>query len=171
MINKSSKSSSSNDKGTVDSPISAGVDGTQSATGIHHPKEQSDTSYFEWMLTPRCPGKTSPSSTSSSPSWYGVTLDGRTLSTPMGQKLAVPSKSLAYMIAAEWDAQTKQLQPTNMPFMTLACTTLDQAALHPHVYREEALKYLPTDTVSDQWQCYHKCYLFVIFISVHCLTL
>ncbi|KAL3924002.1 MAG: hypothetical protein SGILL_001314 [Bacillariaceae sp.] len=50
------------------------------------------------------------------------------------------------MIAAEWDSQTQQLQPTNMPFMTLACTVLDQAAFHPQHYQDEALKYLPTDT-------------------------
>jgi hypothetical protein len=91
VINKSSKFSSSNDKETVNSPTLVGVDGSQSATGVHHPHEQSDTSYFEWMLTPRCHGKTSPTSTSSSPSWYGVILDGRTLKTPMGQTLSVPS--------------------------------------------------------------------------------
>ena len=65
----------------------------------------------------------------------------------MGQKLAVPSERLAYAIAAEWDAQTKQLQPANMPFMTLACTALDQVAHYPDVYREQALNFLPTDTV------------------------
>jgi ATP synthase mitochondrial F1 complex assembly factor 2 len=159
--NRRSGQSTSNDKDatataqdTVASPISAGVDGTQSATGVRHIPENavngssSQMSNFQWMLTPRRPGESVVSSISSSNdiSWYGVTLDGKTLSTPMGQKLALPSQSLAYMIAAEWDAQTTRLQPTNMPFMTLACTVLDQAALHPHVYREEALKFLPTDT-------------------------
>jgi ATP synthase F1 complex assembly factor 2 len=156
---KAASSKNHNGLKRIESPISAGVDGTASATGVHHipqnahknersrPEEEiSDASFFQQMITPRPPGKNS-STSSKSPSWYGVTLDGRTLSTPMGQKLAVPSKSLAYMIAAEWDAQTTRLQPSNMPFMTLACTTLDQAAFHPHVYRDEALKYLPTDTV------------------------
>lgn len=80
--------------------------------------------------------------------WFGVTLDGRTLKTPMGQTLALPSQHLAYAIAAEWDAQEKILKPSQMPLMTLACTTLDQAAAHPDVYRKEALRYLPNDTVS-----------------------
>lgn len=64
----------------------------------------------------------------------------------MGQTLAVPSETLAYMIAAEWDSQTKELQPSNMPLMTLACTALDQAAHQPQFYRDTALNYLPTDT-------------------------
>jgi ATP synthase mitochondrial F1 complex assembly factor 2 len=143
---------------TIANPISAGVDGTQSATGVHHVKSEnpiskedgtvSHRSNLEWMLTPRLPGETTSSHAPSltNISWYGVTLDGRTLSTPMGQKLAVPSQALAYMIAAEWDAQTTRIQPTNMPLMTLACTVLDQAAYHPQVYQQEALKFLPTDT-------------------------
>lgn len=65
----------------------------------------------------------------------------------MGLPLAVPSKHLAFAIAAEWDAQKKFLQPTQMPLMTLTCTALDQAAMHPNVYREQSLSYLPTDTV------------------------
>jgi ATP synthase F1 complex assembly factor 2 len=65
----------------------------------------------------------------------------------VGLPLAVPSKHLAFAIAAEWDAQKKYLQPTQMPLMTLTCTALDQAAMHPSVYREQSLSYLPTDTV------------------------
>ena len=107
------------------------------------------------MLTPRLPGEEPTISNESAydsncyTSWYGVTLDGRKISTPLGQTLAVPSETLAYMIAAEWDSQTKQLQPSNMPLMTLACTVLDQAAFHPQFYRDAALKYLPTDTVRE----------------------
>jgi ATP synthase F1 complex assembly factor 2 len=129
---------------SVESPISAGVDGTNSASGVHKLSSSSDISY---MLSPRTPGTTE--SPEIKPRWFGVTLDGRTMKTPMGQKLAVPSERLAYAIAAEWDAQTKRLQPANMPFMTLACTTLDQVAHHPQVYREQSLNFLPTDTVSE----------------------
>lgn len=131
---------------TVKSPISAGVDGTDSASGVHQLSSSSSTpSSLQWMLSPRRPGTTE--TTNNKEKWFGVTLDGRAISTPMGQKLAVPSERLAYAIAAEWDAQTKQLQPANMPFMTLACTALDQVAHHPDVYREQALNFLPTDTV------------------------
>ena len=149
-IKKTSTAKSSNDESDrVASPISAGVDGTQSATGVHHIPESTKSSSIVRALTPRFPGKEPPSNgtKTNTTSWYGITLDGRKVSTPMGQTLAVPSEALAYMIAAEWDSQTKELQPSNMPLMTLACTALNQAAIHPQFYRDSALQYLPTDTV------------------------
>jgi len=132
---------------TIENPISAGVDGTDSASGVHRPKTTNGATdiHLEYMLTPRSPGGSS--SSTNSPKWFGVTLDGRILKTPMGKTLAVPSETLAYAIAAEWNGQDKYLKPTDMPLMTLACTALDQAADHAHVYREQALRFLPTDTV------------------------
>ena len=130
---------------TVESPISAGVDGTDSASGVHRPTTGITESHLEYMLTPRSPG--SSHNPNSQPQWFGVTLDGRILKTPMGKTLSVPSETLAYGIAAEWNAQEKYLKPTDMPLMTLACTALDQAAEHAQVYREQALQFLPTDTV------------------------
>lgn len=132
---------------TVASPISAGVDGTDSASGVHHPTTHHSDNHLEDILTPRSPGS---SHRSQQPQWFGVTLDGRILKTPMGKTLAVPSETLAHGIAAEWNAQEKHLKPTDMPLMTLACTTLDQAAYHPHVYREQSLRFLPTDTVGKK---------------------
>ena len=148
---KKISAASDGESDTVASPISAGVDGSQSATGVHHIPEDTKTSSLEQALTPRYPGTEGASSSSDgkNTSWYGITLDGRKVSTPMGQTLAVPSETLAYMIAAEWDSQTKELQPSNMPLMTLACTALDQASVHPQFYRDAALQYLPTDTVSE----------------------
>lgn len=136
---------------TVASPVSAGVDGTQSATGVHHIPQDTKTSSLEQALTPRIPGENARDNTNGI-SWYGVTLDGRKVSTPMGQTLAVPSETLAYMIATEWDSQETDIQPSSMPLTTLACTALDQAAVHPQFYRDSALKYLPTDTVSKPMQ-------------------
>lgn len=134
-----------NNHDTVQSPISAGVDGTDSASGVHRPLSSASSTYQQ-MLCPRPPG----SVTSTTPArWFGITLDGRTVQTPMGQKLAVPSETLAYMIAAEWDTQDTKLRPVNMPLMTLACTALDQVAHHPDVYRQQSLRFLPTDTVSS----------------------
>ncbi len=141
---KSINSSSSKDD-RVASPVSAGVDGTQSATGVHHIPQDTKTCSLEEFLTPRLPGQEFEADNNTK--WYGITLDGRKVSTPMGQTLAVPSETLAYMIAAEWDNQRKDIQPSNMPLMTLACTALDQAAIHPQFYRDAALQYLPTDTV------------------------
>ena len=141
----------------IPSPISAGVDGTESATGVHYIPGDKKSLCLERILSPRCPGEElstadeNDKGRNSNKSWYSITLDGRKVSTPMGQTLAVPSKTLAYMIAAEWDSQTKELQPSNMPLMTLACTALDQVAMHPQFYRDSALQYLPTDTVRIFW--------------------
>ena len=150
----SSSSSTTASSESIPSPISAGVDGTQSATGVHHiPEDGRKSLSFEQIITPRCPGEEpkmndeNDNKNSQKTSWYGITLDGRKVSTPMGQTLVVPSETLAFMIAAEWDSQTKELQPSNMPLMTLACTALDQTAMHPQFYRDAALQYLPTDTV------------------------
>lgn len=148
-------------KNNVDSPISAGVDGTQSASGIHHiPRKKrmnkntndnsddSSSSSLLEMLEPRLPGEVwSNENANDKVDWWGVTLDDKLISTPMKQTLVVPSKTLAVMIAAEWDDQSSRgIQPSNMPFMTLACTALDQAVNHPQVYRDEAIRYLRSDT-------------------------
>ena len=126
-------------------PISAGVDGSQSASGVDHLLQgESDTNNLRTILSPRSPGE---NETTCVEDWFGVTLDGKTIRSPMGQILAVPSESLAFAIAAEWDAQRKYLQPSQMPLMTFVCTALDQAAMRPHVYREQCLAYLLTDTV------------------------
>ena len=135
---------------TIESPISAGVDGTDSASGVHHvPKELSSLKY---ILSPRTPGKAgiSEENSANEENWFGVTLDGRILKSPMGQTLALPSKHLAFAVAGEWDAQKKYLNPSQMPLMTLACTALDQVATDPDVYRKYSLNYLPTDTVSGE---------------------
>lgn len=146
---------------TVDNPISAGVDGTQSASGVtgHLPKPGNDKSSREThiqqlkeRLTPRCTTLAATNMDASQldqlapPAWYSVTLDGRTLRTPTGQILSVPSRILAWAIAAEWDAQLTQIKPVQMPIMTLVCTTLDQTASHMQLYQDTALNFLPTDT-------------------------
>jgi ATP synthase F1 complex assembly factor 2 len=142
----------------VDSPISAGVDGTQSASGVH----TSITNVDLWldMLNPRryrSLGDNSSSSSDSSSSdeesslsWYTITLDGRTLRTPLGLPLSIPSLHLALAIASEWDAQKTHLRPAQMPLMTLCCTTLDQVANNPSSHQIDILRYLANDTT-----CYY----------------
>jgi ATP synthase F1 complex assembly factor 2 len=140
-----------NNNSTVASPISAGVDGTDSASGVSRNLSKDSQLLYEQLL-PRRPGTTveaanTAANTSNNTKWWSVTLDGRSIQTPMGQVLAVPSQHLAYAIAAEWDQQVTVLKPVQMPLMTLACTTLDQTASHADVYRKQVLNYLPTDTV------------------------
>jgi ATP synthase F1 complex assembly factor 2 len=126
---------------TVDNPISAGVDGTNSATNISLDKPTK--TFMKAYLSP------SPSnSESESTQWYGVTLDGRSIKTPMGTTLSVPSLPLALAIASEWDDQDYSIKPAQMPLMTLVCTTIDQFTI-PLVREkivEELLQYLRNDT-------------------------
>jgi ATP synthase F1 complex assembly factor 2 len=78
---------------------------------------------------------------------YSVTLDDRPLKPPTGQPLVVPSKLLAAVLAAEWDAQSPSISPADMPLRTLVCTTLDQTIPHPQIYQDVCLKYLSTDGI------------------------
>lgn len=139
----------------VNSPISAGVDGTQSASGVKGSLTNLVNDSARKMLLPRKALLDSSANINgeaigkreSPVGWYGITLDGRTLKTPLGMTLAVPSEMLAWAIAAEWNAQEDYLQPAQMPLMTLACTALDQTASAPDVVQEQALKFLATDTI------------------------
>ena len=77
----------------VESPISGGVDGTQSATGVLHPSQQKQSSSSQQLLTPR--NRNHPQ-TPESDSWYGIALDGKLLQTPAGNRtLKLPSSTLA----------------------------------------------------------------------------
>ncbi|KAL3763033.1 hypothetical protein ACHAW5_000430 [Stephanodiscus triporus] len=129
----------------IDSPISAGVDGTRSATGVV--SAVSDSSVWTEMLNPRRRvDDADPSSSSSPVGWHTVTLDGRSLRTPLGLPLALPSVPLAMAVASEWDAQGTHLRPAQMPLMTLCCTAIDQVASQPTSHRDGVMGYLRNDT-------------------------
>ena len=57
---------------------------------------------------------------------YGVALDGRSIRTPSGAVLSLPTAALAKAITKEWAVQTDTIDPFTMPIMQLACTALDQ---------------------------------------------
>lgn len=129
----------STDLQLVDNPISAGVDGSNSATNISLEKPTRST--MKQYIS-------SPTLSSSTEQWYGVTLDGRLLKTPLGTTLSVPSLPLALAIASEWDDQGTSIKPAQMPLMTLVCTTLDQLTIPAVRERtvEDLLRYLRNDT-------------------------
>ncbi|KAL7541748.1 hypothetical protein ACHAXR_011475 [Thalassiosira sp. AJA248-18] len=141
-----SSSSSSNDATSVASPISAGVDGTQSATGVSTTIPDSDR--WSSLLTNlnSNSGDSVSTSNSSATSWHTVTLDNRPLRTPLGLPLTLPSPTLALAIASEWDSQKTYLQPAQMPLMTLACTAIDQVASNPTMHQIDVMRYLANDT-------------------------
>ena len=120
---------------TIHSPISAGVDGTQSATGVT--TSIKDSSKWTSRLNPN---------DNTTDEWYSVTLDGRAIRTPLGLPFALPSPALALAVAAEWDSQKTYLQPAQMPIMTLCCTAIDQVASDPTAHQEDIIRYLRNDT-------------------------
>lgn len=54
-----------------------------------------------------------------------ILLDGRTLKTPRGGALDLPTRSLAEAIAEEWRVQGEEIDPQSMPFAKLANTAID----------------------------------------------
>ncbi len=59
---------------------------------------------------------------------YRILLDGRRIKTPGKRVLAVPTKSLAEAIAAEWEAQGERVDPSTMPLTRIANTVIDAVA-------------------------------------------
>jgi chaperone required for assembly of F1-ATPase len=60
---------------------------------------------------------------------YDILLDGRPVRTPAKAKLSVPGKAMAETIAAEWEAQTEQVDPTTMPFTRSANAAIDKVTI------------------------------------------
>jgi chaperone required for assembly of F1-ATPase len=57
---------------------------------------------------------------------FGVMLDARTLRTPVGARLVLPSLSMAELVAAEWSAQESVIDHASMPATRLAFTATDR---------------------------------------------
>jgi len=59
---------------------------------------------------------------------WQIQLDGRGVKTPAGSELLMPTAALASAIADEWDAQTDQIEPAQMPLFGYAVTARDRVA-------------------------------------------
>ncbi len=59
---------------------------------------------------------------------FGIELDGRKVKTPAKVDLIVPTRAMAESIAAEWDAQEDQIDPSTMPFTRSANAAIDKVA-------------------------------------------
>lgn len=65
---------------------------------------------------------------------YAVALDGRQVKTPAKAALVVPTEAMAKAMAAEWDAQEGEIDPTTMPVTRSANASIDKvAAQHAEV--------------------------------------
>lgn len=77
----------------------------------------------------------------------GILLDGRAARTPARNLLAAPTRLLAEAIAAEWEAQSEQIDPAAMPLTRLANTIIDGVAAAPAPIAADVAKYLGSDLV------------------------
>lgn len=57
---------------------------------------------------------------------FQIRLDQRPLKTPEKSPLILPERGLADAVAAEWRAQTGEIDPTGMPFTRLANAAIDK---------------------------------------------
>jgi chaperone required for assembly of F1-ATPase len=84
---------------------------------------------------------------------FAVMLDGRTVKTPAGRPLVLPTRALAEAVALEWNAQVETVEPSSLPLTKLANTAIDGVADRTAKVADEILKYAATDLV-----CYRAAY-------------
>jgi chaperone required for assembly of F1-ATPase len=59
---------------------------------------------------------------------FAVLLDGRPVKTPARNPLAVPRRDIAEAMAAEWEAQSGEIDPASMPLTRLVNSAIDRVA-------------------------------------------
>ena len=76
---------------------------------------------------------------------FRVELDGRPVRTPAKTQVILPTKGLAEAIAAEWDAQEGEVDPSKMPFTRTANSALDKVATQQAEVADMLAEYGGTD--------------------------
>jgi chaperone required for assembly of F1-ATPase len=76
---------------------------------------------------------------------FRIVLDGRAVMTPARRPLAAPTRPLADMLAAEWEAQSDVIDPAKMPLTRLANSIIDGVADAVPAVAAEVEKYLGSD--------------------------
>ncbi|MBE89031.1 MAG: ATPase [Rhodospirillaceae bacterium] len=76
---------------------------------------------------------------------FGVVLDDHPVKTPAKSDLVVPTRSLAYLICDEWQAQGVIINAESMPTMQLATTAIDQTPKNRELVVENLVSYASTD--------------------------
>jgi chaperone required for assembly of F1-ATPase len=79
------------------------------------------------------------------PEGFAVTLDGRPVRTPAGRTLAAPRPQISDALLAEWDAQTRLIDPAQMPMTRLANAIIDALAERQDEAATDIIKYLGSD--------------------------
>ncbi len=76
---------------------------------------------------------------------FSVTLDGKPIRTPGRQLLELPSAASAKLVASEWEAVDKHINPLNMPCTRLANTAVDGVAVELQAVMEDVIRYSASD--------------------------
>ena len=78
---------------------------------------------------------------------WAVLLDGRSVRTPAGGTLALPTEAAAKLVAAEWAAQGEEIDPSTMPVTRLVNSALDGVARDLAGVAADIVKYAGSDLV------------------------
>ncbi|MFM6830232.1 MAG: ATP12 family chaperone protein [Novosphingobium sp.] len=78
---------------------------------------------------------------------FGVCLDGRAIKTVSRNPQTVPTRALADVMAAEWDAQGDEIDPAAFLFRDMADYAIDVVAPDRAAAVESLLPYAATDTL------------------------
>lgn len=76
---------------------------------------------------------------------YAVHLDGRVARTPAKNPLAVGRRDVAEALAAEWQAQTGEIDPSSMPLTRLVNSAIDRVAGEMPAVREDIVRHAGND--------------------------
>ncbi|UGX87335.1 ATP12 family chaperone protein [Phyllobacterium meliloti] len=76
---------------------------------------------------------------------FAVELDGRAVKTPARQNLVLPTRDAAQLIADEFAAQEKEIDPARMPATRLANTAIDGIINDPQAVLEDVLRFASSD--------------------------
>jgi chaperone required for assembly of F1-ATPase len=78
---------------------------------------------------------------------YHLVLDGRSAKTPARQPVAVPTRALGELLAAEWQAQGAEIDPAAMPVTRIVNSAIDGVAPQRQVVIDDIAKYAGSDLI------------------------
>ncbi|MCO6385657.1 ATP12 family chaperone protein [Aliihoeflea sp. 40Bstr573] len=78
---------------------------------------------------------------------FAVELDGKPVRTPGRAVLALPTEAAARLVADEFDAQTEEINPFDMPVLRIGNTAIDGVSTDTQAVLEDILRYSSTDLV------------------------
>ena len=78
---------------------------------------------------------------------FVIFLDNRSVRSPAKSVVAVPTRTVAEAMQAEWAAVKDTIQPENMPIYSMAVTVIDRVTPQRHALSDELASYLRDDVL------------------------